>query len=633
MGWLRQFSIKKLLPLLPGFVRRKFELNRMLTLLARELVFSTEFDTPAKRRSATKRYICTRAKALQQPWPDLLTSVYKASCLPAAADEAYRLKLRLDLASTVCTDVDEVTDNILTILIRADACDPASAELFASIQSVLTQHCASWELLLIVADAHVAPDSISEMVGTEYQQRVHYVNDVRQAYQQASGILIHELSVGDSLHPELVGELSQRLFSHLEASQGQAFTELAGVANFDVLYTDHDHLDEDDERCQPVFKPDWSPDLFVQHNYIGPAVFFRAEFCRKHGADQSVSSLDSLLVVDGDGNGLIDDVFAAAKIAHIPKVLYHRRQKTNGGADDFRDSGSLSAEMRHSYLLPETLPEVTLIIPTRDRLDILQPCIDSVLQKTTYPAYHIIIVDNQSVESVTLEWLAQIEQDERVTVLPYDQPFNYAALNNFAVQQSSGDIVGLINNDVEVINPGWLEEMVRHAWRPEIGCVGAKLYYGDGRIQHAGVILGAGGGTAHSHRYFERGAAGYCGRLTLVQNVSAVTGACLLVRRELFEQVGGLEAEHLQIAWNDIDLCLKVQAAGYRNLWTPHAELYHHESVSRGRDVSPEQRQRYQAEKAWMQQRWGEALWRDPYYNPNLTAAREDFSLNMLYGL
>jgi GT2 family glycosyltransferase len=242
--------------------------------------------------------------------------------------------------------------------------------------------------------------------------------------------------------------------------------------------------------------------------------------------------------------------------------------------------------------------------------------------------YEILILDNGSVEQETLAFFEEIQQEDgRVRVLGYDYPFNYSAINNFGVEHSKGSIIGLINNDVEVISPGWLTEMVSHAYRQEIGCVGAKLYYSNDTIQHAGVILGLGGVAGHSHKHFDRNHPGYFHRLVLTQNLSAVTAACLLVRRELFEEAGGLDEENLRVAFNDVDFCLKVAKAGYRNLWTPYAELYHYESVSRGKEDSPEKIRRFQQEIGYMRDRWGDFLDDDPSYSRNLTRDREDFSI------
>jgi len=226
-----------------------------------------------------------------------------------------------------------------------------------------------------------------------------------------------------------------------------------------------------------------------------------------------------------------------------------------------------------------------------------------------------------------LAWFDDIRKDSRVRVLRYGHPFNFSAINNFGVRQARGEIIGLVNNDIEVISEDWLTEMVSHACRPEIGCVGAKLYYDNDTIQHAGVIVGLGGVAGHSHKYFPKEAPGYFYRLQLIQNLSAVTAACLLVRKEIFEAVGGLNENDLKVAFNDVDFCLKVQAAGYRNLWTPYAELYHHESISRGAEDTPAKQARFASEIAYMKRTWPEQLQSDPAYSVNLTKDREDFSL------
>ncbi|WNZ57244.1 glycosyltransferase [Microbulbifer sp. MKSA007] len=253
---------------------------------------------------------------------------------------------------------------------------------------------------------------------------------------------------------------------------------------------------------------------------------------------------------------------------------------------------------------------------------------EAILARTCYPNFELLILDNQSRCEGTLRFLNEMKAtDSRVSVHRWDHPFNYSAINNFGVSLAKGEIIGLINNDIEPISDEWLTEMVGQVRRPEIGCVGAKLYYPNDTIQHGGVILGIGGVAGHSHKYFSRHEYGYFSRLHLVQNLSAVTAACLLIRKLVFEEVAGLDAENLAVAFNDVDLCLKVREAGYRNLWTPYAELYHHESVSRGADNTFSKRQRAQREAEYMRTRWGDLLDTDPAYNPNLTLAHEDFSL------
>ena len=252
----------------------------------------------------------------------------------------------------------------------------------------------------------------------------------------------------------------------------------------------------------------------------------------------------------------------------------------------------------------------------------------AILERTGYRHFELLILDNQSDCPETLAYMDEVQRrDKRVRVVRWDHPFNYSAINNFGAQQAKGSILGLINNDIEPINSDWLSEMVSHAVRPEVGCVGAKLYYPNHKVQHGGVILGIGGVAGHSHKFADRDAPGYFYRLMLAQNLSAVTGACLLLRKEVFEAVGGLEEQHLEIAFNDVDLCLKVREAGYWNVWTPHAEAIHHESVSRGKEDTPEKQARFASEVAYMKKRWQHRLQNDPAYNPNLTLAFEDFSL------
>src|SRR5690606_41178931 len=247
---------------------------------------------------------------------------------------------------------------------------------------------------------------------------------------------------------------------------------------------------------------------------------------------------------------------------------------------------------------------MSLLTPTRDRADLLHTCVESLPARTDYPAFEVVVIDNGSSEPDALAYLAQLHDRDGVRVLRYDAPFNYSAINNWAAAQCTGEVIGLVNNDIEVISRDWLREMVSHAVRPEIGAVGAMLYYPDDRIQHAGVVLGIHGVAAHVYSGMPRGYPGHGGRARVAQQLSAVTGACLVVRREAYERVGGLD-ESLQVAFNDIDFCLRLRQAGYRNLWTPFAELHHHESASRGTEDSPGKRARFAGEVEAMLRRWG----------------------------
>jgi len=415
-----------------------------------------------------------------------------------------------------------------------------------------------------------------------------------------------------------------------------------------MIYSDEDKIDEKGQRHGPYFKCDWNPDLFYSHNMFCHLGVYHL------GLVQSVGGFRAGLegAQDYDLALRCTEQVSAEQIAHIPHVLYHWRVhagSTAGGADakpyamlageralneHFQRKGIqgkvslMDFGYRAQYRLPVTPPLVSLLIPTRDHKAVTEVALRSILEKTTYPHYEIIIIDNGSVDAETLQWFVQIQaQDRRVRVIRYDHPFNYSAINNFGVGHAKGDVIGLINNDVEVISPDWLSEMVSHTLRPEIGCVGAKLYYSDGTVQHGGVVLGIGGFAGHSHKHFPKGSSGYAGRLSLISNFSAVTGACLLVRKEIFETAGGLDEDNLKVALNDVDFCLKVREMGYRNLWTPYAELYHHESISRGFEDTPEKQARFQSEVQFMKDKWGENLLQDPCYSPNLTLDHEDFSL------
>jgi GT2 family glycosyltransferase len=303
--------------------------------------------------------------------------------------------------------------------------------------------------------------------------------------------------------------------------------------------------------------------------------------------------------------------------AHLDRTGAHARAEAQTGIDG----------VRVRFAVPQPAPLVSMVIPTRNGLDLLRPCVDSILRRSTYPAFEIIIVDNGSDDPACLAWMQQAAKDPRISIRRDDRPFNFSALNNAAVADARGEFIALVNNDIEVITPGWLEEMVSLAARPGIGAVGARLWYGDGTLQHGGVITGIGASAGHAHKKLTRGEPGMMGRAQRLQALSAVTAACLVVRREAYEQVGGLDEEAFVVAFNDIDFCLKLRAAGLRNVWTPFAELYHHESVSRGSDRHPSRKQRFERERAALQARWGAALARDPAYNPNLTLSNENFAL------
>jgi len=415
-----------------------------------------------------------------------------------------------------------------------------------------------------------------------------------------------------------------------------------------LIYSDEDKITESGLRFDPYFKCDWNYDLFLSQNMICHLGVYKAGLLQQiggfregfEGAQDYDLALRCIEQID------------SSQIIHIPRVLYHWRAHPASAAvsaqakpyaylaaeralNDHLARKGVSAQAerppefrfhRVRYALPERAPLVTLIIPTRNSLHLVRRCISSILEKTDYPNYEILIIDNGSDDPLTLAYFDTLGNDPRLFILRDDSPFNYSALNNRAVQVARGELVGLINNDIEVISREWLSEMVSIALQPGVGAVGARLWYPNDTLQHGGVILGLGGFAGHSHKHLPKGHPGCSGRAMLQQSFSAVTAACLVVRRSIFLEMGGFEEENLKIALGDVDFCIRVREAGYRNVWTPYAELYHHESVTRGYEDTPEKRARFAREVRYMQDRWGSLLLNDPAYSTNLTLDREDFS-------
>ena len=326
---------------------------------------------------------------------------------------------------------------------------------------------------------------------------------------------------------------------------------------------------------------------------------------------------------------------AGTRITHVPSILLSRRDparrhgtKSRHRAAARRHLGALTHEactvraangvLRIVYPLPKAPPLASIIIPTRDRADLLRACVAGLLHRTAYPNLEILLLDNGSTECQALALLDELARDRRVRVLPQPGPFDWSALNNVGVEQMNGDVAILLNNDTEVIEPDWLREMVSQAIRPEIGIVGAKLLYADRSVQHAGVVLGPAGRATHMWRHAPGDAPGYLNQLVVARQATVVTGACLAIRRSVYQEVGGCEAGGLAVTWNDADLCLRVQAIGLRVLWTPYARLLHVEQATRGTDDTPDNQARFARERAWMRARWNDAIDADRFHNPNL---------------
>ncbi|MEZ5946303.1 MAG: glycosyltransferase family 2 protein [Hyphomonas sp.] len=414
-----------------------------------------------------------------------------------------------------------------------------------------------------------------------------------------------------------------------------------------LFYSDEDKIDADGRRFSPHFKTGWNPDLILSMNYFNHLTVIQRALV------ESVGGLREGREGAQDWDLILRCLprMPAGGIVHIPHILYHWRassqsvslsdtnklyatEAARGSLTDHLETAGadadieVTAERAHvRYRIPSPAPRVSIVIPTRNAEILVRQCIESIRQHTTYPEYEILLVDNQSDDASAKAYFESLSTSGRVRLLHFDKPFNYSALNNYAVGECSGDVVCLLNNDVEVITPGWLEEMVGVALQPGVGPVGAKLYYPSDTVQHGGVVMGLGGVAAHVNSCLPRGAAGYQKRAIVRQTLSAVTGACLVVQKRHWNLVGGLNEQDLAIAYNDIDLCLKLGREGLRCVWTPFAELYHHESASRGSEDTPEKQARFVREQAYMRQVWPDVIAADPFYSPNLSLNTPNFDL------
>lgn len=517
--------------------------------------------------------------------------------------------------------------------------NPDPVWLRAAIESVRSQLYPHWELC--IADDASPSQAVRDMLRqySESDARIkvvfrpkngHISVASNSALEVASGAWIALMDHDDLLAEHALFWVAECIGTHPDAR---------------LIYSDEDKIDELDQRSDPYFKPGWNIDLFRSHNMFSHLGVLATDLVREVGGFRQgmEGSQDWDLVLR-----CIERI-DPCQVQHVPRVLYHWRVHAESTArsmnakpyaavageralnEHFERTGTRArAEYvgfgyRARYALPDPAPLVSLIIPTRNALTLMRQCIESIVAKTLYPNYEIIIVDNGSDDAAALAYFAQLAARPNIRVLREDRAFNYSALNNTAVAQARGELVALVNNDIEVISPEWLSEMVSLAMQPGVGAVGARLWFPDETLQHGGVVLGIGSVAGHANKGLPRGLNGYAGRAALIQSFSAVTAACLVVRKALYDEVGGLDEVHLKVAFNDIDFCLRLREAGYRNLWTPYAELLHHESATRGDDVAPEKRARFEQETAYMRSRWADLMRHDPAYNPNLTVLSEDF--------
>lgn len=410
------------------------------------------------------------------------------------------------------------------------------------------------------------------------------------------------------------------------SEQYQAFIEyeLDSVpSTIQLIYFDHDYLTSEG-RTNPQFKSDWDNLLFEQNDYLGPIVLIRyslAQYLLKYFSDKSANARKVI-------SELVYKISSEEQVQHVPIVAYSIPSSKHTFSPYFlaeitkQQVTNTSTSLFTEYNFDIEYDSVTIIIPSRDNVRLLTRAINSILSLTTYSNYRILIVDNQSIQDETLVYLNDIENNQKVHVISYEHAFNYSAINNFAAvhieQNVPSDYLLLLNDDTEIISPDWLTQMLACFSKRKVGIVGAKLYYPNNTIQHAGVTIGAGGVAGHTFKYFPRDSSGPMNLLGYVRQVSAVTGACLLTTSEIYKKLDGLDEVNLKVSFNDIDFCLKARNVGYKVVWTPHAELYHHESVSRGLDTKGRDKQRFKKEVSFMKNKWKTQYFKDPFYNRNL---------------
>ena len=526
--------------------------------------------------------------------------------------------------------------------------NPPEKFLREMIESVLWQTYENWELCLADGsdEAHAYVRGICE----EYVQRDERIRyrklernegisgNTNQCYQMASGDYIGLLDNDDILHPSV-------LFEYMKVICEQ---------DADYIYCDEAtfHKNSINKMITLHFKSDYAVDTLRANNYICHFSVFSRKLLE--GTELFRSEFDG----SQDHDMILRLTDRAEHVVHVPKLLYYWRSHKGSVASDisakpyaieaargavashlqshgFEDFEILSTRafetiFRIRYALTAH-PLVSILIPNKDHVEDLRRCIESITDKSTYEDYEIIVAENNSTTQEIRDYYAELKGHPKIRVVDYEGAFNYAVVNNFAASQACGEYLILLNNDTQVITPDWIEELLMYAQRPDVACVGAKLYYEDYTIQHAGIVIGLGAHrtAGHTHYRINRENLGYMGKLCYAQDVSAVTGACLMVKKELYDRVGGLD-EQFAVALNDVDFCLRLRALGYLNVFTPFAELFHYESVSRGSDVDKkgdqEKAERYEREAELFRERWKKELEAgDPYFNPNFSLDHSDY--------
>lgn len=588
----------------------------------------------ARRLGAVPAALLARRLAANGPPPD---ERHLSECTPPAEYRRWITKHEPDAAALMKQRAHRF-GRAPKVSVVVPVYNPPAAFLDAMIASVREQTYTNWELCL--ADASTKPEVrplLEKAAASDSRIKVSFLTENRGIVGNSNAAAA--LATGDYL----------ALLDHDDTLAPFALHEVVAAINdtpdADFLYSDEDKIDTHGDRVEPNFKPDWSPETLRSRNYV----------CHLTTLKRTLFDAIGGFRPGFDGSQDYDLVLRAsekaARIVHIPQVLYHWRMHaqstamakgsknyafeagkkavgehlTRLGIDATIHDGAVQGIYHVVYHL-RTQPLVSVIIPNKDQVALLSRCVDS-LAKSSYANYELVIVENGSQLPETHAYYRELQKQPHARVVEWAKPFNYAAVNNFAAAQARGDLLLFLNNDTEAINPDWLEAMVTQAVQPGVGAVGAKLYYADDTIQHAGIVVGMGGVAGHSHLFYPRQAAGYMQRLRITQNVAAVTGACLLMPRTVFAEVGGFD-EGFVLAFNDVDLCLAVLKAGYRVVWTPDAELYHLESKTRGYEDTAEKQARFKREYDLFHLKWSAFLKAgDPYYSPHFRLDRPDFAL------
>ncbi|MBE9569988.1 MAG: glycosyltransferase [Proteobacteria bacterium] len=519
---------------------------------------------------------------------------------------------------------------------------PEKNDLDRSLTSVFHQLYPHWELFILF-DSSDTPKALKAIEEAMLFYKDSHPQSVRVV---DTSCLNHNESVLDQVKGEYIVFLQSGDLLALHALYMLAFA-VNWNDQADVLYSDEDFTDQNDERFAPYFKPDWNPDLFLSQNYIHNLCALKRTTIipeKQYGDVLRKHTLYNLLL---NVIGRTRD----ENIIHLPFVLYHNFTSSHvsekagidqagfqgdptalsvyflsNGIDARIEQHGKNAGYRIHYPVPEPSPLLSVIIPTAgNNMGILSKLVEDLILNTSYAPIEVLLVANNVHKTKKLSRIKAFEDYNQVRVMHYDGPFNHSAINNYAGQLVSGSLLCFLNDDIEIIHPEWLTEMAGHALRSEIGAVGAKLYYPNNLIQHAGLILGCGGAADHAFRWLPRGDGGYFGNADLVRNYSAVTAACMVMRKDVFDMVEWFD-ENLPTAFNDVDLCLKIRGKGYRILWTPYAELYHHESLS-SRVMTPSFNSKVRQDMGKLQQKWASELIADPAFNPNLSLKSEFFAM------